>query len=214
MTKFKLWAALILVLALAGGAVYGWWWFEGRWRPKVITRHNAEITALLDKAGWVSPGAGKAKAYVVCYRGCTDCVRYWNQELPKLRKGGVETRLILVARADKDGKARSTPVERSTVAELWFNRSWDLLQRWMTTPPEQWTAQGIPPADGDAARNAVVEQSRAFSGKLAELLRVNGVGGEELRYPTVIWWSREGEMKVCACEDERTYRFVREDLGA
>lgn len=214
MRRFKLWASLILVVALVGAGAYGWWWFEGRWRPKVITRNTAEVTQLLEKAGWVSPGAGKTKAYVVCFRGCPDCVRYWNEELPKLRKAGVETRLILVARADKDGKQRSTPVERATVAELWFNRSWDLLERWMSAPPDEWSAPGIPPADADAARNAVVEQSRAFSGKLAELLRANGVGGKELRYPTVVWWSPKGEMKACACEQEETYRFVRDDLGA
>jgi hypothetical protein len=212
--KLKLWAALILGVLAAGAVAYGWWWFDGRWRPKLITRHAEEISALLDKAGWVSPGGKGRPVYIVCYRGCSDCERYWSQELPKLRQAGADPRLILVARADKDGQPRSSAPERATVAELWFNRSWELLERWMTTAPGEWTAQGIAPADPDAARSAVVAQSRAFAAKLNELLRANGVGAEELRYPTVVWRTKAGEMKACACEDARTYRYVREDLGA
>jgi hypothetical protein len=35
-----------------------------------------------------------------------------------------------------------------------------------------------------------------------------------MRYLTVVWWTRDGKMKTCACEAEETYRFVRKDLGA
>ena len=42
----------------------------------------------------------------------------------------------------------STAPERSTVAELWTNRSWKLFQQWSLAPAASWTAPGILPADG------------------------------------------------------------------
>ncbi len=105
---------------------------------------------------------------------------------------------------------KSTPPERATVAELWLNRSWPLLERWDGVPPDAWTAQGIPPADGDMARTAVVEAGRGLVDKLKPLLKANGIG---FAYPTLIWWTKDGTMMGCACEKRETYRFVRKDLG-
>src|SRR5690606_14148999 len=74
-----------------------------------------------------------------------------------------------------------------------------------------WSAAGIPAADGSLARSAVVEAGRDFVGELGEAL-----GGEGLRisYPLVIWRDREGYMKACACSDSRSWAFVRDDLDA
>jgi hypothetical protein len=47
---------------------------------------------------------------------------------------------------------------------IWANRGWGLLEAWENVPPDAWTAPGLRPADGDAARTAIVEQSRAASG--------------------------------------------------
>jgi hypothetical protein len=119
--------------------------------------------------------------------------------------------VILVARADKNGVAKSTPVERATVAELGFNRSWALFQAWNAVPVDAWTAPGIAPADGDAARMAVVESRRKLVEDLRPLLKDNGI---DFAYPTLIWWTKDGQMRGCACEKRETYRYVRSDLGA
>src|SRR5690606_33366243 len=132
---------------------------ELRWRPKTITRHVSEITGILERSGWASPGQGGARLYMVSFRSCPDCARFKAEEFPRLHKAGVDTREILVARRDTEGGVpRSTPAERATVAELWVNRkgAWPLLERWMAVPPDAWTAPGVPPADGDIAREAVV----------------------------------------------------------
>ena len=214
MGKFIFW--LVLVLALALAAVFAWWWFDGRWRPQTVTRKQAEIARILEASGYVSPGLGGPKAYIVVFRSCPDCIRYVAEELPKLQAAGVDTRVIAIARADLGGQSKSTAAERTTVAELWINRSWPLWEQWNSTAVEAWTAPGLHPADGDMARTAVVEVGRKAVADLKPLLAANGVatGEGQVKYPTVIWWTQDGAMKACACEDPRTYRFVRKDLGA
>lgn len=212
MRKFKLWASLVLILAIVGGVAFAYWNFELRWRPKVIIRHQAEITRILEHSGWVSSDGAGPKLYMVSFRSCPDCIRFKSEEAPRLRKGGVEIREILVARRDSEGGLpRSTPAERATVAELWVNRAQarPLLERWMAVPPTAWTAPGVPPADGDIAREAVVEAGRKMVDDLTPLLKANGV---DFAYPLLIWWTKDGEMHGCACESRKMYRFVRREL--
>ena len=210
MKKLRLWLVLILIAAGLIGGAFAYWNFELRWRPKTITKNQAEIAKILEQSGWVSPGAAGPKLYVVSFRTCPDCIRFKTEQFPALHKAGVDTRVIEVARADKNGVPKSTPTERSTVAELWVNRSWNLLERWHEVPPEAWTAPGIVPADGDAGRSAVVEAGRRMVEDLTPLLKKNGIG---FAYPLLIWWNEDGEMRGCACEKRQTYRFVREELG-
>ena len=120
-------AAIAIVFA---GAAYYVWSTDLKWRPKTITKHQAEIVQILESGGWVSPGLTGPKLYMVGFRSCPDCARFETEEFPGLHTAGVDTRVILVARADKNGVAKSTPVERATVAELGFNRSWALFQAW------------------------------------------------------------------------------------
>jgi hypothetical protein len=207
--KAALW--LLLILVVVGAGYWALWNYDLRWRPHTITKHQAEIAQALEQAGWVSPGAKGPKLYMVGYRSCEDCVRFKAEEFPKLQKAGVDTRVIEIARRDKNGIAKSTPAERATVAELWLNRNWALAERWDETPIDAWTAQGIAPADGDMARTAVVEASRNLVDQLVPLLKDNGVN---FAYPTLIWWNAKGEMRGCACEKRQTYRFVRKELGA
>lgn len=214
MRRLKLWGSLILVLIVVGGGFYGWWALDLRWRPKTITRNQAEIASLLQRSGWVSPGLKGPVLYEIGFRSCEDCIRLRLEEFPKYQKANVDTRVILIARKDYNGVSKSTPAERSTVAELWFNRSWNLLERWEDTPVDSWTAQGIPPADGDAARSAVVEQGRILVDQITPLLAANGVDNHGFRYPTLVWWDKQGHMRACACEKRQTYRFVRRELGA
>jgi hypothetical protein len=211
MTKLRLGAIAALVLVLAGAAGWAWWHNDLRWRPKTIDQHAPEIARLLEtEAGWVSPGLKGAKLYMVSFRTCPDCLRFKAEQFPDLHAAGVDTRVIEIARRDVNGLPKSTPEERATVAELWLNRSWALMERWESMPPAAWTAPGIAPADGDPARTAVVEAGRSLVDKLIPLMADNGV---DFAYPLLVWWDQDGRMRACACEKRETYRFVRRELG-
>ncbi len=210
---------MILVLGGAGVGGYLYWDHAYRWAPHVITKDQDEIAKILDASGWVAPSSpgptppnsAAPKLYMIAYRGCEDCARFEQSELPALRNAGVDARVIMIARPDVNGLPKSTPGERSTVAELWVNRNWKLYEKWAAAPADDWPAQGIPPADGDVARSAVVEAGRAAVDKLKPLLSDNGI---KLAYPIVIWWTKDGKMEGCACENEHTDRFARKDLDA
>lgn len=213
MRRFFVWSALAAVigLALAGGGYWAYWNFYARFQPVTVTRHQAEIQQLLDESSWISAGGGGAPLYIVGYRDSAAMQRYEAEEIPKLRAAGVEARIIVFARPDREGLAQSTAAERATVAELWLTRDWVLYQRWTATPSRNWTAAGIPAADGNLARAAVVEAGRDF---VAALSRHLGDAGLRTRYPLIVWRDREGFMKACACSDSRSWAFVRDDLDA
>lgn len=211
MKKFKLWASLVLVVVTIGAGLYAFWELDWRWRPKTIDSHQAEIAQIIEHAGWVSPGHSGPKLYMISFRTCPDCVRYKQTEFPKLHRAKVDTRVIVIARADKNGVENSTPAERSAVAELWANRSWALLEAWNEVPPEAWTAPGVLPADNDIGRTAIVEAGRKTVVDLTPLLRANGI---DFAYPLLIWWTKDGQMHGCACESPKTYAKVRKELGA
>lgn len=214
MRRILVWSALAVIIALAAGAAgyWAWWTFHARFQPTIVTRNQAEIQALLDSASWVSEGGGGAPLYVVGWRDCAACRDYETGQFPLLRAAGTDPRVIVIARPDRQGLAQSSAAERATVAELWLTRDWTLYQRWTATPPRNWTAAGIPPADGNMARTAVVEAGREFQQELESLLREAGV--RSISYPLVLWRDREGYLKVCACSDARSYAFIRDDLGA
>ncbi len=213
MRRFLIWSALAAVigLVLAGVAYYLYWNNYARFQPVTVTRNQAEIQRLLDEASWVSAGGGGEPLYIIAYRDSAALQRYEREEVPKLRAAGVEARIILFARPDREGLAQSTAAERATVAELWLTRDWTLYQRWTATPVRNWTAAGIPAADGNLARGAVVEAGRAFVTRLAADLNEAGL---QARYPLIIWRDREGFMKACACSDSRSWVFIRDDLDA
>jgi hypothetical protein len=201
----------VVVLAVAGGGLYEWWSLDLRWRPHEVKADQDEIGKALRGAGWVSPGGAGPKLYVLAYRASAPSQRVIGQLLPQLQKAGVDTRVIMIARADSNGASQSTAVERSTVAELWVNRRWSLFQQWMAAAPETWNAPGVPDSDGDVARNAVVEVGQALADKLAPILRRSGV---KMDYPLLVWWGRDGKMRALVDADPRNDRFVLKDLGA
>lgn len=211
MRKIQAWVMLFAFVTVICAGLYLWWAFVLHWRPHPINKHQAEIAATLQGAGWVSPGLTGPKLYVIANRACADCTAYEQSEFPRLQKAGVDTRVIMVALPDLNGQPKSTPAERSTVAELWVNRSWPLFQRWMAAQPASWNAQGLAVADGDAARTAVIEAGRAATDKLAPLLKDNGI---RFAYPTLIWWTKDGRMRGCACVKPQSYGAVRHELGA
>jgi hypothetical protein len=195
MKIFGRWLLAILIVIVVLGGGFLWWKTDLRWRPKTITKNQAEITKVLEGAGWVSPNLAGPKMYMVSFRSCPDCVVFKKEYFPRLHAAQVDTRLIEFARRDYNGLPKSTPVERATVAELWVNRSWALSERWDATPIDAWKAQGIPPADGDVARTAVIEAGRASVDSLKALLKPSGV---TLAYPTLIWWNKNGEIRTQA----------------
>ena len=209
---------LLMILVLGGAAVAGYlyWDMAYRWRPHPITKDQDQIAKILDASGWVSPvpagtTASGPKLYMIAYRGCEPCMNFERAEIPALRKAGVDARIIMIARPDINGLPKSTAGERSTVAELWVNRRWSLFQSWLAAPVDNWAAPDVPAADGDVARSAVVEAGRDAVDKLTPLISDNGL---KFTYPTVIWWTSDGKMEGCACEDARSYHFVAKDLGA
>lgn len=209
MRKVVLWLGLIVVVAVAG--LIAWWALDLRWRPKTIDKHQAEIAKILETSGWVSPGGGPNRLYMISFRSCTDCLRFEAEAFPKLHKANVDTRVIVMARRDENGMERSTPVERATVAQLWLTRSWPLFEAWHGVAHEAWPGTGIPPADGDMARTAVVEAGRKMVDDLRPLLKDNGI---DFYYPLLVWWTKDGEMHGCACEKPQAYRRVLKELGA
>ena len=209
MNKLVVWFVLIAVAVIA--VVGAYWALDLRWRPRTITKNQAEIVALLEQSGWVSPGLDGPRLYMVGFRDCPGCAAFKKDALPKLVEAGVETRVIEFARRDRNGLEQSTAAERATVAELWINRSWTLMQRWDASPVEAWTAQGLPPADGDMARTAVVNAGRDMVDKLEPLLKANGVSAGT---PILVWWSKDGVMHGCSCGSEAGYRHALKDFGA
>lgn len=202
---------MTVALVVAALGVWLWWRLDLRWRPHLIVRHQTEIAKSLDSAGWVSPHLPGPRLYVVMWRDCPACAAFDAQALPKLQAAGVDTRLILFARADANGLVRSTPAERTTVAALWLSRDWALAGRWLATPSAGWSAPGLPPADGDSARTAVVEAGRKSIGDLEPLLQSNGIA---LKFPILVWWTRAGAMHGCGCDDPRAWARAEKELGA
>jgi hypothetical protein len=213
MRRFFVWSALaaLIGLVLAVGAFWAYQHFYARFQPVTVTRNQAAIQQLLDESSWLSAGGGGEPLYIIGYRDSAAMQRYEREEAPKLRAAGVEVRIVVFARPDREGLAQSTAAERATVAELWLTRDWTLYQRWTATPANNWTGAGLPAADANLARTAVVAAGREFATRLGDELR--GVG-LQTRYPLIIWRDREGYMKACACSDSRSWAFIRDDLDA
>jgi len=202
---------LAVLFVVIGGGLYEWWSLDGRYHPRPIVTDQAEITKTLEGAGGVSPGLGGPKLYVVAYRDDPALDRLYVGAFPKLHEAQVDTPVIMIARPDQQGVPKSTAPERSTVAELWVNKSWALFQRWMKASPQDWTGAGIAPADNDVARSAVVEVGRATVDKLTPLLKENGL---DFGYPLLVWWTKDGKMRAVVADDPHKDAYMLKDLGA
>ena len=117
MRRFFVWSALaaLIGLVLAIGGFWAYQHFYARFQPVTVTRNQAAIQQLLDESSWLSSGGGGEPLYIVGYRDSAAMQRYEREEAPKLRAAGVEVRIIVFARADREGLAQSTAAERATV---------------------------------------------------------------------------------------------------
>lgn len=210
--KHLLYAILILTVTAVLGLTGYWayWNYYARWQPITISRKQTELQALLDASGYASLGREGREMWVITYRDCDSCRKWEAEELPRFEALPTDIRIVPFALFDIEGKTKSTPSERSTLAELWLNRSYSLYKQWRATPEELWQPT-FRPADGDLARTAVVQASRDFITRLEPMMAENGV---EIRYPLIIWRDGTEHIKVCACSDQRMYHFVRESLNA
>jgi hypothetical protein len=218
MRRFLLILGLAAVVVVAGAVVYLMWDLDWRWRPHTVTRRQAEVAQALDQSGWVSPHLTGPKVYVILYQGCEPCQTQLPAAVAKLQAADVDTRMVVIARADRNGQALSTPQDRALTAELWTNRSWKLFQQTFpavsaapASPNARVAAPVIPPADGDAARSAVIEVGRQLATTLGGELKDNGVGFD---YPTLVWWTKDGKMRACACTSPQSLGFMEKELGA
>lgn len=175
------------------------------------------VADLLEPAGWVAPGNSGPALYLICYRGCPDTQRLKAALFDDLLAAGVDIRVITIARRDKPGVGFSTPAERATVAELWLHRDWALARRWDATPAGAWTAQGIPPADGDPEREAAVEAGRRLTELMVPLLLADGLVEDHFRFPTLFWPPLPGQgadgLSALVCEEAATFPVVRAAMG-
>lgn len=213
MHRFFFWSLLSALagVILAGVGFGAFWMLHARFQPVALPTETAEeVQRLLDQASWVSDGSGGPPVYVVGWRDGEAVQRFMRDEAPRLRNVGAETRLILFARADQEGRPRSTAIERATIAELWLSRDWTLYRRWAETPARSWTGAGLPNADHDLSRAAMVEAGRRFDAALEEAL---GAAGVTIRYPLVLWRDRTGALMACGCSDRGLWSRIEGDLA-
>ena len=77
-------------------------------------------------------------------------------------------------------------------------------------PASGWTAPGVPAADGDPARMAIVEAGRKTVNDLRPLLKAHGVAFD---YPVLVWWDQTGRMRGRGADRTESWDDVLEDLG-
>lgn len=206
-------ALVVLIPAVIGTGYWIYWDRYVRYAPVTITSAEdaPRIQALLDRSDYLTPGGKDRWVYLVTHRSCKTCNDYQDKEFPSFQNANVETRVAVFALADNGATVRSSPQERSTIAELWLTRNWNFYQAWRLSTDDTWTAEGLPVADNSLARSAVVGASRSFNDELGNLLRRNKV---TVSYPLLIWRDRNNQLRVCACSNEKAWKFVRDELGA
>ena len=157
-------------------------------RPFAVEARAQELGRLLEAAPFVHKGNLNGPAlYMVSFRTCPTCLAFKAGEKDALEAAGVDLRVIVYARADREGKARSRPEERALVAELALNRDYALYEAWHAKPnPEQFyqTAELPPGADGAPVRAALVEEGRALVEALAQIVADND---QDLAIPSLFW---------------------------
>lgn len=209
MNRPSRWFVFLVTLGVIAGAMWLWWLVDLRGAPHTIKKDQAVLASALQRAGWVSPHINGRIVYVMVTGECPACGRLENGPLEALETRGVETRIIVVAPPDKGGKAMSTAADRAAVAEFWINRDWSLYKRWRTPSPT--TMAGLAPADGDAARTAVVQTAQASAATIQGVLKHNGVA---VGYPVAVWWNKAGDMRASLVDNGAAMAKAEREIEA
>ena len=158
----------------------------------LIAKGADELQSQLEAAPFVHRGLNGPSLYVITFRSCPSCAAFKDEEWGSLERAGVDIRWIVYARRDVDGHARSLAPERALVAELVLNRSYPLLDAWLSaSSPEAYyqTAQLPAAAESSPERLAALEQSRALVDSLSAITSANG---QELEIPSFFWRDTDG----------------------
>ena len=209
MDRIRRWFVFIVMLAVIGGGMWLWWSLDLRGSPHTLKKEQASLAYELQRTGWVSPHVNGKIVYVLVNGECIACGKFETGALEALQKRGVDTRVIVVAPAVIDAKTASSPEDRATVAEFWLNRDWNLYRRWRERSPA--TMAGEAPADGNAARTAVVETANRSAATIADLLKRNGV---KFGYPMAIWWNKTGDMRASLVDNSTAARKAEQEIAA
>ena len=209
MDRFRRWFVFLVMLAVIGGAMWLWWWFGLRGSPHTLKKEQASLAYELQRTGWVSPHVNGKIVYVLVKGECPACGKFETGALEALQARGVDTRIIVIAPPDVNGKSASTPEDRAAMAEFWLDRDWSLYRRWRA--PGQATMAGVAPADGDIARTAVVDTARHSAAAIADLLKRNGV---TFGYPMAIWWNKVGDMRASLVDNPTAARKAEREIEA
>ena len=205
MRGLRRWTVFIGLLVVIGGGFWLLWRLELRGSPRTLNRDQPAIAHLLESAAWVGPQTNGRPAYLVVYGGCPGCSAAEAMFTAAADKGA-SPKFIAIARADLNGQSRSTPDDRADVAELWLNRNYGFWQKWAASGG---SLPGAPPADGDAARTAVVQAGRATADQLKTLLQQNGA---KFAYPLAIWWDKTGAMRTSVLDNAPALRKARHEI--
>ncbi len=207
MHRLRRWFVFIVMLAVIGGAMWLWWQVDLRGDPHTVKKDQASLASALQRAGWVSPHINGKIVYVLVTGECPACGKFETGALEALQAHGVDTRVIVIAPADVNGKAMSTAADRAAVAEFWIDRDFNLYKRWRAPSPT--TMAGVAPADGDAARTAVVEAARTSAATIQDLLKQNGIA---FGYPMAIWTNKAGDMRASLVDNGTAARKAEREI--
>ncbi|HHL43989.1 MAG TPA: hypothetical protein ENJ42_10245 [Hellea balneolensis] len=174
-----------------------------------LKHQTEELTALMAELPYISPGISDEKVlYEISFRTCPACMAYHKTEFPKLQKMGVDTRLFMFAQ----GRKHTPPEERAVIAELYQNRSWQLLEDWLApSNPRSFyaTMRNIPPADGNRKRTRLVQSGQEQFSRLGDILQANKIN---IATPILIWQGQDGQWKVVVGNSPLTNMLIRRDL--
>jgi hypothetical protein len=201
--------AVIVIAALAIAGVVGYYYFFQPDKTQTLSKENSDkMWALLKEANYVSPdypktGDANRAIYVVSNKGCKECRDYEALEFPKFKAAGIETRVYTFTPSAGQGAA-----DNATIVDIWLTRDWNLYQTWVKDP--LWKADGAP-QNPDMARRYVLKATQDFYSQVRALIPAKTPS--DVHPPMVMWATKDNLIKVCFCDNDRTYHNVTDDFG-
>lgn len=176
-----------------------------------IAQQGSALDAAFASVPYVSRASpGGAVLYAIVFRDCRECLAMKLREMPAFDVAGFDVRWIVYARRDEAGEQRSTPRERSLVAELAESREFALFDSWFSGLEADYLGSDVPAsADAVPERKAHVERGRALIDRLAQIALANG---QQLAMPALFWKTGD-RWFAYAGYDPATFPEVRRAFG-